>query len=230
MTNRANLWAIVTIGAVALISLPGVSAATTFFFSTGSATVTATAGGNTVLSATVVSLDGVFIEFDASGNGQLVDFLITLPQSPTLTLTSPYGGYDEVVIESADLSPGIGFGNLSNQNLGGGVYSFLAGPIDINGVYSASDSTLTNPPQLNVPVPFTDTSFINGTVDVTLGTLELLGLTLTRLPAAFFGETNDLVVKADIMFTGLVPEPGTGLLVGAGLTLMAIRRRSRVSR
>jgi hypothetical protein len=229
MTNRATRWVIAAIGALCLASLPGVSAATTFYFTTGSATVTATAGSSTVLSPTVVTINGVFVDFDESGNGQLVDFDITLPQSATLNLTTPYGGYDEVVIESADLSPGVGFNNLNNQNLGGGIYTFLAGPTDINGVYSASDSTLTNPSMMNVPVPFTDTSYISGTVDVTLGTLELTGITLTKLPAGLFGETDDLVVKADITFTGLVPEPGTGLLVGVGVTLMAIRRRSRIS-
>jgi hypothetical protein len=229
MMNRATRWAIATMGALCLASLPGVSAATSFYFTSGSATVTATAGGSSVLSATVVAIDGVFIEFDEAGNGQLVDFDITLPQSGTLNLSTPYGGYDQVVIESADLSPGIGFSNLNNQNLGGGIYTFLAGPTDINGVYSASDSTLTNPPMMNVPVPFVDTSLLSGTVNVTLGTLELTGITLTMLPGGAFGEANDLVVKADISFTGLVPEPGTGLLMGVGLTLMTIRRRSRIS-
>ena len=227
MTNRVTRWAIATIGALCLVSLPGVSAATSFFFTSGTATITATAGASTVVAATVINIDGLFVDFDDTGSGQLVDFLITFPQSPLLNLSTPYGGFDQVVIESADISPGVGFNNISNVNVGGGVYTFLAGPTDINGVYSAYDSTLTNAPVLNVPVPFTVTSYINGTVNVILGTLELNGITLTQLPGGLFGEPNNLVVKADIMFTGLVPEPGTGLLVGMGLTMMAMKRRSR---
>lgn len=226
MTNRATRWAIAAIGTLCLISLPGLSAATSFYFTSGTATITATSGASTVLSTTVVSIDGLFVDFDESGSGQLVDFFISVPQTPVLTLTTPYGGYDEVVIESADISPAIGFSNLNNQSVGGGVFTFLAGPTDINGVYSAMDSTLVTPALMNAPVPFTDTSLINGTVDITLGTLELTGITLTRLSGAFFGEANDLIVKADIVFTGVVPEPGTALLLGLGLSLMAIRRRS----
>ncbi len=218
------------LGFVSLSVLPCTASATTFFFTGGTATVTATAGADTVLGATVIPLDGAFINFDPLGAGDLVDFSITIPQTSTLNLTTDYGGYDEVVIESASLAPGVGYTNINNQSLGGGVYTFLAGPIDIEGVYSASDSTNTNPPVMDVPVPFTDTSLLVGTVDTTLGTLELTGLTLTQLPAAAFGETDNLVVKADILFTGVVPEPSTGLLVGVGMALMTIRRRSRASR
>ena len=210
--------------AVALVS--GTASATVFTFTSGTATITATAGATTILSGTIVPLTGVFVEFDSAGAGSLDDFLITLGPTATLALDTAYGGFDQVVIESADVSPGIGFTNLFNQNLGGGLYSVLASPLDTNGVYSASDSTLTNPPVNNVPVPFTDTSSINGSVNIVMGTLELTGITLTSLPAGLFpGESDDLVVKADLAFTGVVPEPGTGLLVGLGLIAIATRRR-----
>jgi len=151
--NRTASWALAALGTMCLMLLPGTAAATTFFFTPGTALVTATSGQSTVLSETLIPLSGAFVTFDATGDGQLVDFDITIPQTSVLGLDTPYGGYDEVVIESADLMPGVGFSNLFNTDVGGGVYTFLAGPIDIDGVYSASDSTARPPPTESTSPP-----------------------------------------------------------------------------
>lgn len=214
------------IAAAALIASP--AAATVYTFTSGTATITATAGATTIMTATIVPLTGVFVDFDTAanaGDGELVDFNITLGPTAVIPI-SPYGGYDEVVIESADISPGAGYTNLFNSNLGGGLYSLFATPLDTNGVYSAYDTSLVNPDVTNVPVPFSDTNSINGTVNIAMGTLELTGITIAQLPAGLFpGETENLVVKADIAFTGMVPEPATGLLVSLGLLWVGARRR-----
>jgi len=228
MTKRSVRLPAALIGAVTVAALmlsTGQAWATTFSFTSGSATITATAGANTILSDVTVPLDGAFVEFDDTGSGSLVDFLITLVDNTQLTLDSFYGGYDMVTVESADISPGPGFANLFNQSAGGGLFSFLASPVDTNGVYSATDSTATKAPSGSLPVPFTDTNSINGSVNINTGTLELTGITLTSLPALAFDETDDLIVKADLTFTGMVvPEPGTALLFGTGLLLLVGRR------
>jgi len=202
----------------------------TYFFSSGHATVTATTdpGGVSVMGATSLALDGVFVEFD-DGTIGLVDFSLTVPNSGLISLDSAYGGYDQIVIESADLSPGTGYSTLFGQLVGPGQYTFVAGPIDINGTYSAYDSTNTNPPVMGMNVPFTDTSLISGSVDTNLVTLELTGITLAKLPGVAFGETDDLEIKADIVFTGVVPEPGTAGLLGIGLLTMGCWRRASAS-
>lgn len=225
MVQRALARAAAAVVLVAFLH-PGTASALTYNWTSGTVTISATAGADVILAPVQVPMDGVFVEFDDTGAGTLVDFLITIPTTPLLMLTQPYGGYDQFEIESADLSPGVGFTNLFNQNLGGGLYSVLASPLDANGVYSAYDSTMTNPPLANIAVPFTDTSSINGTVNIMMGTLELTGITLAQVPAGFFpGEVDDLEIKADLLFTGSVPEPATGLLFGLGLAVVLGARR-----
>jgi hypothetical protein len=209
-----------------LVASPAIAAPVTYNFTSGTATVTATTdpGGATVLSTTVLPLDGVFVDFDA-GTIDLTDLLITIPTTGVISLATPYGGYDQIVIESATISPGVGFGTLLGQDDGGGNYSFLVGPMDIDGVYSASDSTLVNPPAMNMPVPFTDNSLISGSINIDTGTLTLSGITLTTLSGAAFGETDDLSIKADIVFVGVVPEPSAATLFGLGVVVIGCTRR-----
>lgn len=218
---------------VCLFALSAQAVPTTLNLTSGSVTVTATTSvtGQTVMSATTVPMDGSFVTFD-DATIDLVDFLFTVPQTNTISLNGAvWGGYEELVIESATIQPGVGYGTLFNNDLGGGVYTFLAGPTDIDGVYSTTDLDGVLPPINNLPINVTDTSLINGTIDTNQLTLELTGITLATLPGAGFGESEDLVVKADILFTGQIPEPGSAALLSFGVTWVAIRaRRTRKAR
>jgi hypothetical protein len=208
-------------------ALPASAAPVTYLFNDGFATINAVRLDTLaeVLEPTVIDLDGAYVTFD-EGTITLTDFLVTVPATGTIALAQPYGGNTQFAIESASLQPGAGFSTLFGSVDGPGLYSFFAGPIDIDGVYSI-------PPMVtNYPVPFTDDSFLSGSIDVNMGYFTLTGITLTELNGGDFGEAGDLQVKADITFVGMfvIPEPGTAGLVGLGLLVMATARRSRRAR
>ena len=201
-----------------------------YFFDTGSAHVTATrTSDNSLVVDTTLSLDGLFVTFDPASI-TLDDFEITAPISAAISMLQLWGDFDTFVVESASITPGGGYTSLS----GGGsspTFNFLVGPIDVAGIYGASYTGNLPPPPVipapvsNVPVPFVGSSFMNGTINTDTLVLELLGITLAHVPGVTFGETDDLIIKADITWSGTVPEPSTVALVGFGLILMSRKRR-----
>jgi hypothetical protein len=106
-------------------------------------------------------------------------------------------------------------------------YSYVGGPVKVTGVLSIADSTLTNPPQV---IPFNlVTNSTTGTllVNSVTGNIALVGITIGVVPPSG-GETFPLIIKGDFFFRGMVPEPGTAVLLGAGLVgVLAVGRRAR---
>jgi len=207
------------VSAALLLAAPAVALPQTFNFVAGQAHITANVVGETTfLVDTVVDLDGTFVIFDDAPVG-VPDLEISIAPTGPIMMSATYGGYDTFVIESAFLTPGAGFSS-SGVLVAGSEYSVLMGPLDVDAVYSASDSTLVNPPASNVHISFTNPS-LSATVDTDLIVFELMGVTLGIIPGFLVGETSDLIVKGDITFVGMVPEPTTGALLGLGILALA---------
>jgi hypothetical protein len=215
----------------ALLVAPTIASASpiTYDFQNGSVTVSVTTGPSTLLVVPNVGLNGDYVTFD-DAIPELTDIVLKINAAGPFTLSAAYAGYDTVSVSSVVLSPMPGYtGPAVLQASGPPVdnYSYSGGPIKVTGLLSASDSTLTNPPILvpfNIPNPTA-----NGTlfVNTVTGNISLVGVTIGVVPATG-GEPFPLVIKGDFFFRGVVPEPGTAILLGAGVVgLLAIGRRVR---
>jgi len=225
--GKGGRWILVAI--VASLLFAAQASATTFGFLGGNVRVTAFRSDDpgTLLVDEIFPLSGAYVTFTPTPAG-LPDFLLTIPQS-AFVLSSPYGGYDDIVLESAVLTPASGY-TTSGLQTTAFTWDVDGSPVEVNAVYSAIDSTNTNAPIMNAALPAFNTSF-SGTVATDSTVIQLNGITLGLIPGAWVPvpETADLVVKGDITFFGVVPEPATGMLFAVGLGGMALaRRRNRI--
>ena len=152
--------------------------------------------------------------------------------STGLTAIHPgYGGFDQVAFDSLTLTPGAGFGTTITSSVGS-TSTMTTGPVDVSSLYSAQDSTSTNPPASNIPISFTAASMSaavtsSGATNVSftgvpLAVIDPAGLTLPS------PETDNLVVVGQFSFGAVaVPEPGAGILLGLGFAALGLRRGRR---
>jgi hypothetical protein len=223
--------ALVLSAALLLGSTVSSAAPITYYFQTGSVTVTVDTGATNLLTVPNVPLDGNYVTFDDSVP-ELTDIELAINAAGPYTLSAPYAGYDTVSVASVVLEPASGYsGPATLQAAGPPVdnYSYSGGPLKVTGILTAFDSTLTAIPNPLV-VPF---NVVNPTANGTLlvnsvtGNISLIGVTIGVVPASG-GEPFPLVIKGDFFFRGVVPEPGTALLLGAGVVgLLTLGRRGR---
>lgn len=204
-----------------LLGLPLGASATPTYYSVngGSVQLTVIVGGNVIGQTTSPGLTGSFALDHVAKT--LNDIDLSLLPNISLDLTSPYGGYDEITIESAALTADPGFVPLGTTILNPASYIAAAGPLTVNGFWSAIDSSGVLPNAPSTAIAYA-VNAVNAVVNIS-PLITMTGVALTSLNGLAFGELEDLTVLATISVTSaltVVPEPGTALLTGFGLVLM----------
>ena len=179
--------------------------------------------GISIGSANGVGLTGVSVTADTAALS-LEDVQLSIAPNTPISLSQSFGGYNEIVIESATLTSTGTFTTLSSAGVPT-LYSANAGPLQVNGSWGGTDTTGGgNPPVSGVPISY-DVLAITGIVN-TVPFLLINGVTINSLDGAAFGEpTKNLTVVAS--YYVLTPEPGTGLLAALGLIVLGVRQRNR---
>lgn len=199
-----------------------------YSFTSGSATLTATVAGFGTIAVGTIPLTGTQVTFDTGPPAKLNSFLFTAGPVGPLPLAGIFSGVS-VTLASLSIAPGGGYtSSATGPSPFPGTYNYTANNVAVSGVASLSGLAVTGPTAFGTSNPFLAGQVVVGGA----GTLGLNGITLGTLPIpaipAIFFPGGTATLKADILFTGIVPEPGTGLLLAAGLAGLAASRRARL--
>jgi hypothetical protein len=215
------------IAALLFLLWSGASSATpvVYQFNSGTLNVSATVAGSPVSlnGGTSVSrpLDGTSVTFDSAGP-EVVDFEFTLSDSLLITLSPTVFGASTIQVTNLVIGTGSGYDG-TNVSGSGPSYTFDIGPLSVSG-----DASINSGAATAFSIPSSQLTNMNG--GLTLGSMSELSLHDITLAVLFDPSfPNDfskaLVLKGDLTFFGVVPEPGTALLVGFGLLLTSLRSR-----
>lgn len=160
---------------------------------------------------------------------ELLGFDFSLSPGSVLSLSSAYGGYDQITLNSVEISSGPSFATSNVVSAGAG-YTFQASGIVVDGEYVAADTGGGQPASPATPLP-AFSSNLNGAYEPSTFELSFHGVQIALLPGAQFGESSSLLVQGTFSVTGgspvVIPEPSTGILLAGGLLLLGSRRRSK---
>jgi hypothetical protein len=200
----------------------------TYYFTGGDVTVTATGGGGSSAGPAIIALNGASVTVD-EGTLTLSAINLSVGSSGTIPISPAYNGYTSIHIDFASLTASAGTLTLNDPGPPA-EYGYTIGPVMVAGQFDATNA--------NPIYDLTDQYFgfnnpsATGTifVDAMTGDLFLDGITLGSIDPDGPGGLDPLVLKGDFTFTGMVPEPGTALLLGFGLVGLArFGRRGRVA-
>ena len=220
--------AAVLVGLLALSLGTGASAApVTYSHTGGSATLTVTLGSDpTIVGTATLPIVGTFATFD-DATIELVDFEFQAEGTIPFAAGVTWGGFGDIVLTNATINPGAGYGHDAQVDMGSGQYLVSVSPVQISTTVTASSSTdLWDASPISGQGPLSATVIVFGTGNQNI---SITGITIGQIRGDSVylqsPEFDDLIIKADLVFEGQVPEPGVGILLGmAGVSLLSSRR------
>jgi hypothetical protein len=231
LIGRARVSRIV-LALLALLVVPTFASAApiTYQFTSGTVTLRAILDDGTVTSVlsgpspVSVLLGGTSVTFDPAGgiNGSLIDFELVPASVLNLDLNEALVGLDTISVLNARL-----VNDTSTQSFVSPTGEFFVNTImtgDVSGFLPGG-----------IPFGPESVTSLDSEVTGTLGlagdsiTFNLSGINIARF-AQLPGPGPDVLVKADFTFFGVVPEPGTALLIGLGLAGLSASRRANAVR
>ncbi|MGA2778074.1 MAG: VPLPA-CTERM sorting domain-containing protein [Steroidobacteraceae bacterium] len=186
-------------------------------------------GTSTVVEPTNIALSGSEVTFNATTN-QLTNFQFTTTGSTTIDLSGSLAVAgvpvslvgDTVTLANLSATPGAGY-TSSAMSFTGGVYSFMAGPVNAQGQYGVSAGSMWNVAS-GTPFNVTPSSNLDGQLQISNNQFALNGITIGS--ETFDGQT--ISIKADVVFDGAaVPLPPGLWLLASGLGILGLPRLSR---
>jgi hypothetical protein len=210
--------------AITVFAASAQAAPITYLFLSGQVTVTATVGGNPVAGPATIALTGSAVQVDETA--LLLNYvLLSTGSSGSISINPNYLGYTSINIDSAALSAFNGTIVQFDPGPPAG-YSYSIGPVNVTGQF---DAVNLNPMMDITDQPF---GFVNPSASGTLFVdtnvaIAIDGITLGSIDPDGPGGVDPLVLKGDFFFEGVVPEPGTALLLGLGLAGVASMGRRK---
>ena len=206
------------LGIAAVIgAIPAAASPVSYLFSSGQVTLYAASSGSAVSAPANVALSGVQVTVDETA--------LTLPSlafavGSTGTMAVNYGTFTSFNLDFASVI-GTG-GTLSLVDVGPPVEYGFNMTMNLAGQFDASPPSYVNAPFAIPGAQGTGSIFIDGN-DLILSSITIGAVD----PDGPSGPLAPLLIKGDFIFVGTVPEPGTALLLGAGLASVAAGTRRR---
>ena len=186
--------------------------------------------GSSIIATGDLNMNGEYIVVD-SDLGTLDDFKLTFGPSELITLTTPYGGFDSLIVDNLVIMPDGLTNVLASVTLPDGTRMLTLQSIAVSGAVTAfageQETTFNFEERLQT---------LSATTVHDNGMAGMLGLSLGIFPGELVGEPEGLSIKLDLAFMGVqapvsapTPEPSSVVLAFAGALIVGGTIRPRAS-